>query len=589
MQVIGENVRTAYVGMGAMSDGLTTLVTDASAGSSGWPFVTFSNFPSLARDARNVTGALQIVFVPIVEESERIEWETYSEENNGWLREEDMVEYNDRERRYRALLEHSNKTSPLPGADIAALIHGADTFRYPVPDQQQPDAKTTQPAASDTRQLHEGHDFRGVIPERIHPAPTREERLTPGMRYAPVWQMSPVPYYRGIINHDMLREPSFQLLNESVAKTRQATLSSDLHNDLVSLLSGEHNPLIDELGEVSGTTATFDNDNDHHRNGDPPPTSVMVQPVWESLDVNPNLVGYQIALIPWESYLIDTFHPTSDESVLIQYDYREYSPCDVKNPSTYSSSDEETSQEFVNYKVRGGDNVDYLGPGEEGFTDQEIFDYSMRRTMDFPVRAPPARANLLVANATSSNAQPPTPNCGHLRVNLYPSDELRSVYMTKWPSTYAGLVVVVFVILVSAFVIYDFTVERRRGKTMAVAEKTSRIVSSLFPSHFADQLISDTKKKEKEAKRNSKKKKKAVIEEAPTRQLKKYMKDKDKKYKKLNGTSNPNINGSSADVGLGYGHGASNTDDSPLFLAQSKPIADLFPETTVLFTDIAGE
>lgn len=596
MQVIGENVRAAYVGMDAMSDGLTTRVTQGSEGTLTWPLVTFSNYPEFSSDVRNVTGALQIIHIPIVEESERTEWEQYSSENNDWVLVETQINYE--ERRYRTLLEKSNNTHPfklgsssLVGfqPDFLEEFGAADDVRYPTPEQQRqqrPLSKTK--AEPKQRQLQAaGHAFRNIIPERIHPAPNREQRLTSGMKYAPVWQMSPVPYYYGIINHDMFHEPSFQVLNISVIETRQAVLSDELHNALVDLFVEEHNPLFAELN--SGTDNN--NNGDNERNGAPPPVSVMVQPVWEHLDKNPSLVGFQIALIPWDSYLINTFRPTKGESVLIQYDYSEYSSCnlEVEDSTSFSSSDE-TARSYENYRISGGDAVDYLGPGEDGFLEQDRFDYSMKRTTNFPVDAPPpGRITLLQADGNTSGIPwppppPAAPECRRLRVNLYPSDELRSVYMTQWPGIYAGLIIIVFIILTAAFVIYDFSVERRRGKVMAVAEKTSRIVTSLFPTHFADQLIKDNKKKEKEAK---KRRKKVVLEEAPTRQLKKYMKDKDKKYKKLNSASNGRTNGSSNTLGYGQAD-PSTADDSPLFLAQSKPIADLFPETTVLFTDVVG-
>ena len=595
----------AYIGMDAMSDGLSTRVTDGSAAISGngWPFVTISNYPSLAGDARNVTGALQIVLIPLLEESERIAWETYSAENNDWLRQEKVVDYN--ERRNRALLEYSNQTHPLVGADdnsnLVSLRHTSwqeefnsehlEAAQQDDHNLQQHKQEREKTKHSKARQLDGDHDFRGVIPERIHPAPTRPERLTPGMRYAPVWQMSPAPYYRGITNHDMLREPSFLILNESVAESRRAVLSSELHNDLVGLLFERHYPLLNEFDQVPDTIQYQNDEDDRHRHGDPWPTSVMLQPVWENLGVNPSLVAYQIAFIPWGSYLVNTFLPSGDESVLIQYEYNEYSPCDTVEDQEAA---EEIITEFENYKVFGGDNVEYLGPGEDGFTGSGNYDFAMKRTLEFPVEAAPTRTNFLVAdNSTQPPMPPPNPECTNLRVHLYPSDELRSIYMTSWPTYYAWLVILVFSILVSAFFIYDFTVERRRGKVMAVANQTNRIVTSLFPSQFADQMMSDTKKKEKEEKKR--RKKKVILEEAPTRQLKKYMKDTDKKAKKdwkkkkRNGKSKSSMDASTANVKSEYGEGTPDSEESPLFLAQSKPIADLFPETTVLFTDIAGE
>jgi len=568
MQVVGENVRTAYMGMNAFSNALVARVADTATATetenAGWPFVTIDNYGVLGQDARNVTGALQIVFVPIIQESKRVAWERYSVENNGWVQEDEEVDY--RKRRQRALLERFNRSQPQEQQIIPS--HSLEDCG----DRKKQEARATlnNPASAETRtsqststtvkrQLQ--YSFNDVIPERIHPTPTREEKLTPGMEYAAVWQISPIPYWRGIILHDMFREPSFQALAEAVSEKGRAVLSNELHNALVNLFFDEHNP-----------NNPDDYESDHRYNKEPPPISIMLQPVREGIDSSSNIVGYQIALIPWESYLLDTFSPIPDneESVLAQYHY-EFSDCKEE-------TNDKTMEKFENYKVLGGETIEYLGPGKDDFMDMDDFDFSMKKTMEFPFEAySEDQLNRLAVNATSYQ---PTSNrtCGRMRVNLYPSDELRHTYMTNWPSIYAGLVVVVFFILVSAFVIYDLSVERRRGKVMAVAKKTSRIVTSLFPTQGAEQMIKDSKKKEKEARKRNKKKK-VVMKEAPKRRLKAYMKKK--KYENLNG----NENGNRADPGLTD----PIADDSPLFLAQSKPIADLFPDTTVLFTDIAGK
>ena len=626
MQTTQENVRAAFTGMDALSTQLTTHLVDDSKTTTtsisatqqqplDWPFVTFAEFAQLAEDARNITGAIQIVFAPLVRKEDQAVWEAYSADHQEWVLGEEPVDTNYRWRRRRQLqLRHaSNNTSSsslssasssrLPETtgriyhetrhqqqvkDLEALTHNTVHVRYPQQSLPPPSK----------RQLQAQEEI--LIPRRIHPRPSptttatgeEEERLY----YAPVWQMSPTPFYRGIVNHDLLSSTSFQRLSQQVQETQQGVISNQLKDDLVGLFLNPH-----------GVPRNRDT-NDEVEEGEPrdsedyPPMSVLVQPVWRRLFSQTeaaHLAGYLVALIPWEAYVSQSFGAESDETlVLAQYDYGEVSSCPPPPTEATSYDDLSNREELLNYKVKSGDQVDFLGPGDD-FPGHDKFEYAKRSTMDFPLE-PSSEAAMVVAgsNHTVTNkllfeedelvetTNNNTPECGRLRINMYPSDELRDLYMTNYPMYYALLVVLVFVILAAAFFIYNVFVERRRGRVMAVAEKTGRIVTNLFPTHFADQLISEDKKKDKAAK---KKKKKVIIEEAPNRRLKKYMKDKNKFHNDINGekVAAPSSN-------LGYGDaspdgGAVDGDDSPLFLAQSKPIADLFPETTVLFADIAGK
>ena len=413
------------------------------------------------------------------------------------------------------------------------------------------------------------------------------------MQYAPVWQMSPPPYYRDIINHDMEREASFQRLTQHVLQTRQGVISNQLNDELVPLLLEDH---INE----NNPSAEVAEENHNHRHY--PAMSILLQPIWESFELQATresaAAGYLVALIPWSAYLRETFRSTSDATVLAQYEYAESTACiDGEEPSgDLSSPDEWTNQQLLNYQVGGGMDVEFLGEGEN-FRSKSKFDFSMKLTMEFPLELSFAQisSTLMLAESNKNNGtvddpnnnpdgnddsmatqqqQPTTaahPECGILRLHIYPSEELRNIYITTYPAYYAALVLLVFLILGAAFFIYNFFVEKRRGRVMAVAEKTGRIVLNLFPSHFADQMIAENKKKEKAAK----KKKKVVIQEAPNRQLKKFIKDKDQNStRNLNSMVAMNGGTSSRQADhLGYGEGAPDTDDSPLFLAQSKPIA----------------
>jgi hypothetical protein len=52
-----------------------------------FPFVTMPDFPQLTAQARHLSNALTIQFIPIVTDSKRVEWEAYTANNSWWLTE----------------------------------------------------------------------------------------------------------------------------------------------------------------------------------------------------------------------------------------------------------------------------------------------------------------------------------------------------------------------------------------------------------------------------------------------------------------------------------------------------------------------
>jgi class 3 adenylate cyclase len=116
---------------------------------------------------------------------------------------------------------------------------------------------------------------------------------------------------------------------------------------------------------------------------------------------------------------------------------------------------------------------------------------------------------------------------------VYPTQEFEEDHATNSPIMYTLAVAFVFLFAISVFFVYDFFVERRQTKVMATATKSSAIVNSLFPANVRDRLM----------------------EEQDSNEDKKFT-----AFKALGQHCLPN----------------------------SRPIADHFPETTVMFADIAG-
>jgi hypothetical protein len=127
-------------------------------------------------------------------------------------------------------------------------------------------------------------------------------------------------------------------------------------------------------------------------------------------------------------------------------------------------------------------------------------------------------------------------------LDVYPSEAFYNVYISNKPIIITFAVAVIFMFTACMFLYYDRLVERRQALILMRAEQTSAIVSSLFPENVRDRLM--------EVGTNDAKNKDSV---APNQRLRSFL------------------------------NSGAEEDDMDL-----QPIADLFPNCTVLFADISG-
>ena len=186
------------------------------------------------------------------------------------------------------------------------------------------------------------------------------------------------------------------------------------------------------------------------------------------------------------------------------------------------------------YQVHGEDVV-FVGEGD--FHDT-AFDYMERYTLF---------GQELMAPVSSPNytGRPLYGEYGIYRFYIYPTQDLKAQYMTKRPIYYTLLVFFVFIFTSLIFIIYDCLVERRQRMVMESARTSDAIVSSLFPSKVKEKLY----KKDENRK----------LEEA------KLVTQNVLKDPRMSITALPNH----------YGEDMNNT--------VGPPIAELYPETTILF------
>jgi hypothetical protein len=139
------------------------------------------------------------------------------------------------------------------------------------------------------------------------------------------------------------------------------------------------------------------------------------------------------------------------------------------------------------------------------------------------------------------------------RLFVYASSEYQTSTSSNTPVIFTSVVAVTFFLVVVTFVVYDMFVQRRNSKVEDAAIRSNVILSSLFPTTIRDRLIAG--KHDDDAKNGK------SAGGAKTR-LRSFL-DSDK----------PGGLDAAVSDDLGY---------------EGKPIADLFPETTIMFMDISG-
>lgn len=141
-------------------------------------------------------------------------------------------------------------------------------------------------------------------------------------------------------------------------------------------------------------------------------------------------------------------------------------------------------------------------------------------------------ANLEYSVVSPHFATAPTGGCDYL-LSLYPTQELRRGQNSDEKRIYTLVVLCLFLLIGLAFWFYDRSVQVRNEKMLHTATKSNLVVSSLFPSTIKKRLLADN------------------------------------------------------EAG-GGGDPSKPWTDATKVCASSKPLADFFPEATVLFADIVG-
>mmetsp|Transcript_1718 Transcript_1718/g.4427 ORF Transcript_1718/g.4427 Transcript_1718/m.4427 type:complete len:967 (-) Transcript_1718:770-3670(-) len=136
------------------------------------------------------------------------------------------------------------------------------------------------------------------------------------------------------------------------------------------------------------------------------------------------------------------------------------------------------------------------------------------------------------------------------KMTVYPSQITKNQHSSEIPMYFAVVTVIVFAATALTFIIYDFWVERRQRIVMKTAMSTTKLVASLFPDLVIDRMLPSLQ--ESASSVNQPKKLQSFLKRERDDEL------------------------------------LSQQFEMRSARSFSKPIADLFPDTTVFFADIAG-
>jgi hypothetical protein len=313
------------------------------------------------------------------------------------------------------------------------------------------------------------------------------------------------------------------------------------------------------------------------------PTSDFLYPIIPKMVMNGNINSNQDMLLNakvkgilsmsfyWRDHLQDLLPPTFDGLILVFENQCNTSTTTATSDVISTSSSALPSSSFSTFTYQiNGPSAQFLGVGDHHETQFDDMEQSMWLFSDTPHDADTsARAG---AGASYTGIPVNEDSCPFL-VRVYPSQVMENRYTTSSPITLTMAAVLVFVLTSALFLIYDCWVERRQREILQKAVHSIAIVSSLFPSVVRDRIFPFASSPAAAGSsrtiggKTGESGATLAAEDTPKKRLK-------------------NIIHRRSSVGASTG--SSQQQEGCVVSDYSKPVAELFPDSTVLFADLAG-
>lgn len=275
------------------------------------------------------------------------------------------------------------------------------------------------------------------------------------------------------------------------------------------------------------------------------PQSYLVQPVFNKVngrDHDKDIVGYLSARLPWDNYFRNIVPEGAAPLHLV-----------LKN----------SCDQVVTYEIRGplvqviSPNSDQHDPKFDHLVVNSKFSTA---TWDWAQHGGDAshhagHSHLRKRKLAEMVEEEENKYYCWFEYSIYPTQEFKEQSESKQVIWSTVGVVLIFVLTSAVFILYDIFVTRRQAKVEENAARSNAIVTSLFPAQVRDRLLMSSEHESNKEKRRG----------SPD------MEHQARRY------------GDTAKIDL------SNNDELITDkLLQTKPIADLFPNATVMFADICG-
>lgn len=345
--------------------------------------------------------------------------------------------------------------------------------------------------------------------------------------YFPAWQSSPVA--ERMINLDLNSTKVFSTGIEAVMERGKAILGSTYDE---SNLDATMKSFQDSWSE--GDSKFYEGEG---------PVVVLFFPVYDELEPSVRTPkGILTSMSFWESFMHRVL--PSDQGGL-----------DVVIQSECGDSH--------TYRVHG-DTVSYVGPGDQH--NQDFNDISVTSTV------------AIVDGPSDTYHGVQLQDICKYSVTLYPTQGLYDEYVTATPWFFFALVLAIFFLTTLIIFFYDWKVEKNYQETYRKAKQAGAIVSSIFPAAVRRRLY-----EEDNSASNSKVKGQGAFKQAVPVIV-------DSQKNRLKGFLKEETPATEGDAH--HRRAPTGNDDDEMRLEpkknMEKAIADLFPETTILFADIVG-
>ncbi|KAL7580183.1 hypothetical protein ACA910_012934 [Epithemia clementina (nom. ined.)] len=237
-----------------------------------FPFVTLPDFEIRTEEARALSEAEVIVFIPLVNEAQQEQWEQYAQDHQLWI---------------RLGLDRQGLQIVDPGLVPLKIYNGEDDGNFTVESEHDNDDE------NDDDNDNKNKDI--------------SDRLTGSL--GPMWQMGRAPANAGLVNFNTLSDFVFYDLAYNVMTSREALTSpivnleylykftfSSNRNTNVTFNIGDGRRI---LARSLGTLSRPERSKDAH--------SYILQPVMETLDRGADVIGFLMVVVPWDTYFQNVY------------------------------------------------------------------------------------------------------------------------------------------------------------------------------------------------------------------------------------------------------------------------------------------